>query len=111
MIRLVTSVFDRSYINAEERELYKNIKTLRESVTLLLKKRKSDLKNGLSHGGDFLSILIEDELFAKDEESMLDECCMFLIASTQTTATLLTETLFRITQNKGVHKKIREEIV
>ena len=55
---------------------------------------KVDLKNGLSQGGDFLSILIEDELFAKDEESMLDECCMFLIASTQTTYTLLTETLF-----------------
>ena len=35
---------------------------------------------------DFLSLLLEDELFKDDIGMMIDECSTFMLASTQTTA-------------------------
>ena len=82
LVRLMTYIFDKSYINAEERELLRNIRVLREHVRTIIHKRRQDIANGFQQNGDFLTILIEDELFSKDEEKMLDECFLFLVAST-----------------------------
>jgi len=35
--------------------------------------------------GDFLTLLLQDELFKDDEKTMIDECVMFLFAATTTT--------------------------
>ena len=54
--------------------------------------------------------MIQDELFKDNEELMTDETLLFLIAATQTTSTMVTECLFRMTQHKHVLKKVRDEI-
>ena len=106
-IRLMTKVFDRSYIDKEERELLSNIRELRKFIKELIKERREETKD--DHG-DFLSILIQDELYKDNEDMMVDESLLFLIASSQTTATMVTECLFRMIQNKNVLIKVRNEV-
>ena len=54
-IRLMTKVFDRSYIDKDEKELLNNIRSLREFIKELIRERKEEAKD---EHGDFLSILI-----------------------------------------------------
>lgn len=35
---------------------------------------------------DFLTLLLQDDLYKNDEEMIVDECIAFLIGSTQTTS-------------------------
>ena len=54
-IRLMTKVFDRSYIDKDEKELLSNIRELRKFIKELIKESKTETK---TEHGDFLSILI-----------------------------------------------------
>ena len=82
-VRLVTKCFDRMYINAEEREMLRNIRTMREFVRVLIRECKEEIKDGTgATRGDFISFLIREDFFKDDEEKMLDESFLFLIAST-----------------------------
>ena len=93
-IRLMTSMLDTYYINKNEKELLLNIRLLRTFIKDLIRERQVDTRN---ENGDFLSILIQDDLFKDNVELMTDESLLFLIAATQTTSTMVTECLFRMT--------------
>ena len=84
-IRLVTTLFDRTYINSSEREILRNVRTLRAFFKVLIAERRKELiesKEEAEKRGDFLTLLIQDELFQDNEERMIDECFLFLVAST-----------------------------
>ena len=90
----MTSMLDTYYINKNEKELLLNIRLLRTFIKDLIRERQVDTRN---ENGDFLSILIQDDLFKDNVELMTDESLLFLIAATQTTSTMVTECLFRMT--------------
>jgi len=70
-------------VTAFEREMVKNATSCREGIRQLLKKRK-DSPN--AHKSDLLSILLEDPLFAHDEEACIDEMITMWAAGATTTA-------------------------
>ena len=110
-IRFVTASFDRSYIGSQEKEQYKNIITMRNFIKdLIIAKREEIKANPKLVKADFLSILVEDELYKGDFKMIIDECISFMIAATQTTAVLVSETLFRLTQDKSILQKVRSEM-
>ena len=47
-------------------------------------------------------MLVEDELYKGNTEMIIDECITFMFAATQTTAIMISETLFRLTQDKNI---------
>ena len=101
-VRLVTDLFDRAYITPSERELQKNILKVRAFIKELILVRKEEIQSGGPKKVDFLSIIIEDELYKDNIEMMIDDCCNFMIASTQTTSIMVSETLFRLNQDKTI---------
>jgi len=70
-------------VTAFEREMVKNATSCREGIRLLLKKRKASPN---AHKSDLLSILLEDPLFANDEEAVIDEMITMWVAGATTTA-------------------------
>ena len=54
--------------------------------------------------GDFLSILLEDDLFMKDETMIVDECATFMAAATQTTSLLIQNFMFFLIQDPELMK-------
>lgn len=61
--------------------------------------------------GDFLTLLIEDELFKDKEEFIVDECITFLLAGTQTTTLLVTNALYNLAKWDAPRDKLREEML
>ena len=59
---------------------------------------------------DFLSIMLQDELYRDDLERMVDECVTFMFAASQTTGIMVTETLFRFIQNRDILQKVKKEL-
>jgi cytochrome P450 len=58
---------------------------------------------------DFLTILLTDELFAGNDEMVIDECVTFMLAATQTTTTLLKNLFFFLTMHPQFAEKARVE--
>ena len=96
MVRSFTTLLDSSYITNHERELYKNIISLRDFIKDLIKVKREEISRGIKKV-DFLSLMLEDELYKDNEERMVDECTSIMFAATQTTAINISETLFRLT--------------
>ena len=65
------------YYSREDRELLKNIATVRQYCRDLIAERK---RNPSQHGADFLSILLEDEGYRELPEVIIDECITFFLA-------------------------------
>ena len=63
-----------------DRENYKNTRILRNWFKTLILKRKAVSSEELMTKGDFLSILLTDELFTNNEDLILDECLTFFFA-------------------------------
>ena len=47
--------------------------------------------------GDFLSLLLEDEVFNTNEELLVDECTTFMFGSTSTSTSLISNVLYYVT--------------
>lgn len=60
--------------------------------------------------GDFLTLLLLDDLFKDNEEMMTDECLTFMVAATQTTTMLLYNTIYHLTINPEIAKTARDEV-
>ncbi len=60
---------------------------------------------------DLLNLLLTDDLFKNDDSLILDECVAFMIASTNATSLLISNTIYYLTQfeKEGHLAKIREE--
>lgn len=59
--------------------------------------------------GDLLTMLLTIDNFKNDDKMILDECVAFMIASTNATSLLISNTLYYLTQFPGHIEKIREE--
>lgn len=68
------------------------------------------MSEGFEGKGDFLTILLQDELFKGQEEYIVDECITFMIASTQTTTLLVSNALYYLTCQKDKLKHLRKEM-
>jgi len=71
-------------LTAQERENVKNAESVREGIRQLLRKRR---QSSTTDRGDLLSILLEDPLFANDEEAQIDDMIVTYMAGVTTTAT------------------------
>jgi cytochrome P450 len=60
--------------------------------------------------GDFLSLMLNDELFAGKDEYIIDECLTFMLAATMTTTMLINNSIYYLTQNEDKLAKLREDI-
>lgn len=67
------------------------------------------LKPDFVSKGDFLSMLLTVDTFMYDDKMILDECVAFMIASTNATSLLISNTLYYLIQYKGHLEKIRGE--
>lgn len=77
----------------------------------MINERREQMKQkDFVSGGDFLTILLMDDLFMENEEYMVDECVGFMLASTTTTTILLYNTLYFLTANPKIGDKVRAEI-
>ena len=59
---------------------------------------------------DFVTLLLEDEVFNRDIDMMIDECSTFMIASTQTTAMQVFFALYYLVRFPDYLKRVREEV-
>jgi cytochrome P450 len=55
---------------------------------------------GFKSKGDFMTMLLQDDLFKGQNDYIVDECLTFMGAASQTTALLMANALFYLTQNK-----------
>jgi len=72
------------YITTEDKEIMKNVTTLRNNLKELIleKKRKIEKDASELETGDLMSILVNDELFKCNIEEIIDECLAFFMAGT-----------------------------
>lgn len=111
-LRIFSDLFDRVYFGKDELEIYHNIKRFRSYLEELVLERKQEKQlPGYQPKDDFISILLEDDLFANDTNSIIDECAAFMVASTQTTAVSLFNILKNVIAHKEVKTKCRNEIL
>lgn len=96
-IRFLTEHVDAMFINSFERETLRNSIAFREFVKGVIKSRRNEMMTpGYVRKGDFLTMLLEDELFKHQEEYMVDECLSFMLAGTQTTTLLITNATYNL---------------
>jgi cytochrome P450 len=60
-------------------------------------KKLSDSKGVFT---DFLSLMLNDELFADKDDFLIDECLTFMLAATMTTTLLISNAIYYLTQNE-----------
>lgn len=60
--------------------------------------------------GDLVSILLQDENFKNDKTRIIDEAVTFFLAGSQTTSTMLSNTLLFSLMEPSTFSKIRAEI-
>lgn len=111
-VRLFFDIFDKVCLNAEEREQQANCLRLRQLVMKIIKERKAELaRPGVEPRPDFLTMMVQDELFKDQEEYVLDECISFIIAATLNNTQMITNSIYYLTKCQDKLAKLRREIV
>ncbi|MFS8160367.1 MAG: hypothetical protein ACMG6E_09220 [Candidatus Roizmanbacteria bacterium] len=81
--RFLFSIFDRMHIGSAEKECERNSLRLRRFFNDLIQERKVDMqKSGYVPKEDFLSMLLDDDLFKGKDDTIIDECMTFMSAGT-----------------------------
>ncbi|CDW80978.1 cytochrome p450 [Stylonychia lemnae] len=109
-LRILVQLFDSHYIGKSEKALQKNLQTFREFLQRLINEKKEKMQDPSFEGADFLTMLLTDDLFSKDESLIKDELATILIASILTTTALITNTLYYYEFLPEVKQKLRKEI-
>lgn len=60
---------------------------------------------------DFLTSMINDEVFKNNDSILIDECITVLTGGTQTTVILVSNAIMNLTIEKACHKKMKEELL
>ena len=110
ILRSLTTMFDASYVTKDEKEIQRNLLCLRAYIKDLIRDKKEEMRQEKTMKEDFLSIMLQDELYRDDLERMVDECVTFMFAASQTTGIMVTETLFRFIQNRDILQKVKKEL-
>jgi len=94
------------YITPAERDLLANSRTLRAKFQKVVNDRRQEMKEGRRlDEGDFLSILLSDELFKEDNEMIVDEILTFFFAGSQTSSVVTQNLLMHLMKESPIHKK------
>ena len=73
--------FIHCYWSRKDRELLKNIAILRNYVKDMIKERRTEMKkDNYQDKGDLLTIFLHDEIFANNDDRIIDECLTFFFA-------------------------------
>ncbi|CDW83902.1 cytochrome family subfamily polypeptide 55 precursor [Stylonychia lemnae] len=112
IFRINFEFLDSYFVGRVEKELEENTMTLRrfisDMINLRREKNKALKPEEIHH--DFLNLLLQDDLFKDNESLMVDECCTFMLAATQTTSTALSNLLFYLTKHDVIRANLRNEI-
>jgi len=111
---LIFDFLSDTYIFHDERVHLRNINKFRAFCLGLIRERIEVMKQNPGYSqnhSDFLTIMLEDELFQDNEEMMMDECATFFLGSTQTTQALLSCAVFYYIMNKDKRLLVRNELI
>eukprot|EP00347_Sterkiella_histriomuscorum_P009756 403340009 len=109
-IRELFEICDYFYITDWEKELKRNVTNFRAFLQMLVDERREAMKKpDFVNKGDLLTMLLTIDNFKNDDKMILDECVAFMIASTNATSLLMSNTLYYLTQFPGHVQKIRAE--
>jgi len=98
--------FADKYVTPAERDLLANCRTLRAKLEKVVADRRQDMKEGRHlDEGDFLSILLCDELFKEDDVMIIDEILTFFFAGSQTSSVVTQNLLMHLMKESPSHKK------
>ena len=93
--RLLFDIFDYSFVGSFERDVLANSDEFRDFLKSMIKKRREEMKDpSFISKGDFLTQLLSDELFMGQEDYIVDECLTFMVAATQTTTLMVSNSLY-----------------
>lgn len=77
----------------------------------MIAKRKQEMAlPSFKNKGDFLTLLLSDDLFKDKDDYMVDECLTFMLAATMTTTMLISNAIYYLTQNPESLSKLRKEM-
>ena len=97
--------FADKYVTPAERDLLANCRTLRAKLEKVVADRRQDMKEGRHlDEGDFLSILLCDELFKEDDVMIIDEILTFFFAGSQTSSVVTQNLLMHLMKESPSHK-------
>ncbi len=111
-IRELIEFCDFFYLTSWERELKKNVTNFRKFVKMLVDERRIEMTQpNFTNKGDLLNLLLTEDIFKNNDTLILDECVAFLIASTNATSLLISNTIYYLTQfeKEGHLAKVRSE--
>ncbi|CDW80458.1 cytochrome family subfamily polypeptide 55 precursor [Stylonychia lemnae] len=109
--RLCFSTLNSFFIGQSERDYKKNAEIFRQFLKNVIQERKNRIKLSKDYQiHDFLDILLTDDLYEGKDEDILDECCVFMLAATQTTLTAINNTLIYIYKEGQILQKLRSEV-
>ncbi|TNV79771.1 hypothetical protein FGO68_gene2481 [Halteria grandinella] len=104
-LRHYFDAFDKVLFTGTERETMRNSETFRQFIHSMIGK-------GVQKGGDFLSTMLQDEMFRGRDEMVVDECLTFMLAATMTTTLLITNSIYYLNQNNETAlAKLRGELL
>ena len=77
----------------------------------MIENRRQEMKKpSFKNKGDFLTLLLTDDLFKDKNDYMVDECLTFMLAATMTTTMLISNAIYYLTQNTETLGKLRDEM-
>jgi len=82
-----------------DRRLARNIDRVRDMIRNQIKERRSGKTKSVDTHADLLSILIESEMYEKDDEMIIDEIFTFFLAGMRTIQVSTTNTIYHLLQN------------
>ena len=111
LIRLLFDVFDTFAMGQDEKEIFANTDNLRAFLKKMINIRRSEMDSpSFVSKGDFLTMLLQDELFRGQDEYIVDECLTFMGAATQTTTILISNAIYYLTKCPEKKEILRKEL-
>ncbi|CDW76171.1 cytochrome family subfamily polypeptide 55 precursor [Stylonychia lemnae] len=112
VFRINFEFLDHYFVGKDEKELEQNQITMRRFIFEMIKMRREKNKalkpEEIHH--DFLNLLLQDDLFKDNDNLIIDECCTFMLAATQTSTTAVSNLLFYLTKYDSIRANLRNEI-
>ncbi|CDW76273.1 cytochrome p450 [Stylonychia lemnae] len=109
-LRQFTQIFDRVFVGKQEKRLERNIDNYRNFLNKFIEERREQMKDPNFISGDFLTLLLSDEHYKNDDKLIKDEISTFMLAATQTTASLITNLLYYQEFIPEIKQKLMTEI-
>lgn len=110
-IRFLFDIFDEVSVGQQEKETAQNSEYFRLFLKKMINKRRREMgSDSFVSKGDFLTMLLQDELFKGQDEYIVDECLTFMAAASQTTTMLVSNAIYYLTKFRETSCKLRAEL-